>query len=370
MEDIDAFLEHDDSIPPGVDGTYDSEGDTVYLEELLTRYTGSSNGKGKSVVGKGRKEKGGKRIRRVQEQGRGGQEAGWSETRRGVGITINEGARKRNRSRYRGEEKQGTGEVKRRKCEEQGSQVKGKRGGEEKGEESTGVQRQERGERRNDRRLCGQEKKGSKWGREQGGSYQKSKGGEGGKEEETGKGKKSGKVRGPWSGRKQTGRKVCSSVGMWKAFIPSASERVLVGARKERRGQGIRGVVKGEWEAKELGFSRLRESIRVGGEGRNRREVENRRGDQEREWKEEKSEKKTNAERYRRRRGAEVERREEGRKVVRESGREVGRRGVAQEQEEKEGEGIKRRDKAGKRGSRETQGQGKKGRQSGGKGAE
>ncbi|GJS62586.1 reverse transcriptase domain-containing protein [Tanacetum coccineum] len=32
MEEIDAFLEHDDSIPPGVDGIYDSEGDTVYLE--------------------------------------------------------------------------------------------------------------------------------------------------------------------------------------------------------------------------------------------------------------------------------------------------------------------------------------------------
>ncbi|GJU42655.1 reverse transcriptase domain-containing protein [Tanacetum coccineum] len=30
------FLEHDDSIPPGVDGIYDSEGDTVYLEELLS----------------------------------------------------------------------------------------------------------------------------------------------------------------------------------------------------------------------------------------------------------------------------------------------------------------------------------------------
>ncbi|GJS25556.1 hypothetical protein Tco_0454188 [Tanacetum coccineum] len=35
MEEIDEFLEHDDSIPPGVDGIYDSEGDTVYLEELL-----------------------------------------------------------------------------------------------------------------------------------------------------------------------------------------------------------------------------------------------------------------------------------------------------------------------------------------------
>ncbi|GJS15284.1 reverse transcriptase domain-containing protein [Tanacetum coccineum] len=35
MEEIDAFLKHDDSIPPGVDGIYDSEGDTVYLEELL-----------------------------------------------------------------------------------------------------------------------------------------------------------------------------------------------------------------------------------------------------------------------------------------------------------------------------------------------
>ncbi|GKA17520.1 reverse transcriptase domain-containing protein [Tanacetum coccineum] len=36
IEEIDAFLEHDDSIPPGVDGIYDSEGDTVYLEELLS----------------------------------------------------------------------------------------------------------------------------------------------------------------------------------------------------------------------------------------------------------------------------------------------------------------------------------------------
>ncbi|GJS23027.1 hypothetical protein Tco_0451659 [Tanacetum coccineum] len=36
MEEIDAFLEHDNSIPPGVDGIYDSEGDTVYLEELLS----------------------------------------------------------------------------------------------------------------------------------------------------------------------------------------------------------------------------------------------------------------------------------------------------------------------------------------------
>ncbi|GJU56230.1 reverse transcriptase domain-containing protein [Tanacetum coccineum] len=36
MEEIDEFLEHDDSIPPGVDGIYDSEGYTVYLEELLS----------------------------------------------------------------------------------------------------------------------------------------------------------------------------------------------------------------------------------------------------------------------------------------------------------------------------------------------
>ncbi|GJZ01077.1 reverse transcriptase domain-containing protein [Tanacetum coccineum] len=36
MEEIDAFLEHDDSIPPGVDDIYDSEGDTVYLEQLLS----------------------------------------------------------------------------------------------------------------------------------------------------------------------------------------------------------------------------------------------------------------------------------------------------------------------------------------------
>ncbi|GKG08114.1 hypothetical protein Tco_0333946, partial [Tanacetum coccineum] len=35
MEEIDEFLEHNDSIPPGVDGIYDSEGDTVYREELL-----------------------------------------------------------------------------------------------------------------------------------------------------------------------------------------------------------------------------------------------------------------------------------------------------------------------------------------------
>ncbi|GJY40605.1 hypothetical protein Tco_0427875 [Tanacetum coccineum] len=33
---IDEFLEHDESIPPGVDSIYDSEGDTVYLEELLS----------------------------------------------------------------------------------------------------------------------------------------------------------------------------------------------------------------------------------------------------------------------------------------------------------------------------------------------
>ncbi|GJT59942.1 hypothetical protein Tco_1003475 [Tanacetum coccineum] len=36
MEEIDEFLEHDDSIPPGVDDIYDTEGDTVYLEELLS----------------------------------------------------------------------------------------------------------------------------------------------------------------------------------------------------------------------------------------------------------------------------------------------------------------------------------------------
>ncbi|GJT81230.1 reverse transcriptase domain-containing protein [Tanacetum coccineum] len=35
MEENDAFLKHDDSIPSGVDGIYDYEGDTVYLEELL-----------------------------------------------------------------------------------------------------------------------------------------------------------------------------------------------------------------------------------------------------------------------------------------------------------------------------------------------
>ncbi|GJZ19514.1 reverse transcriptase domain-containing protein [Tanacetum coccineum] len=36
IEEIDEFLEHDDSIPPGVDGIYDFEGDTVYLKELLS----------------------------------------------------------------------------------------------------------------------------------------------------------------------------------------------------------------------------------------------------------------------------------------------------------------------------------------------
>ncbi|GKB50636.1 reverse transcriptase domain-containing protein, partial [Tanacetum coccineum] len=36
IEESDAFLEHDDSLPPGVDDIYDSEGDTVYLEELLS----------------------------------------------------------------------------------------------------------------------------------------------------------------------------------------------------------------------------------------------------------------------------------------------------------------------------------------------
>ncbi|GKC68421.1 hypothetical protein Tco_1101019, partial [Tanacetum coccineum] len=36
MEEIDAFLKHNDSIPPGVDDIYDSEGDNVYLEELLS----------------------------------------------------------------------------------------------------------------------------------------------------------------------------------------------------------------------------------------------------------------------------------------------------------------------------------------------
>ncbi|GJS28946.1 hypothetical protein Tco_0489566 [Tanacetum coccineum] len=36
MEEINEFLKRDDSIPPGVDGIYDSEGDTVYLEELLS----------------------------------------------------------------------------------------------------------------------------------------------------------------------------------------------------------------------------------------------------------------------------------------------------------------------------------------------
>ncbi|GJZ78704.1 reverse transcriptase domain-containing protein [Tanacetum coccineum] len=35
MEEIDAFLEHDDSIHQMLTGTYDSEGDNVYLEELI-----------------------------------------------------------------------------------------------------------------------------------------------------------------------------------------------------------------------------------------------------------------------------------------------------------------------------------------------
>ncbi|GJV55621.1 reverse transcriptase domain-containing protein [Tanacetum coccineum] len=34
MEEIDEFIERDDSIPPGVEGIYDSKGDTIYLEEL------------------------------------------------------------------------------------------------------------------------------------------------------------------------------------------------------------------------------------------------------------------------------------------------------------------------------------------------
>ncbi|GJZ37017.1 reverse transcriptase domain-containing protein [Tanacetum coccineum] len=37
MEEIDEFLEHDDSIPPGVDGIYDSEGDTVTLRNYPPR---------------------------------------------------------------------------------------------------------------------------------------------------------------------------------------------------------------------------------------------------------------------------------------------------------------------------------------------
>ncbi|GJU77399.1 reverse transcriptase domain-containing protein [Tanacetum coccineum] len=43
MEEIDAFLEHDDSIPPGVDNIYDSKGDTVYLEELLSAINSDPN---------------------------------------------------------------------------------------------------------------------------------------------------------------------------------------------------------------------------------------------------------------------------------------------------------------------------------------
>ncbi|GJR08272.1 reverse transcriptase domain-containing protein [Tanacetum coccineum] len=36
IEEVDEFLEHDDSIPPGTEGVYDSEGDIAYLEELLS----------------------------------------------------------------------------------------------------------------------------------------------------------------------------------------------------------------------------------------------------------------------------------------------------------------------------------------------
>ncbi|GJZ01158.1 hypothetical protein Tco_0519119 [Tanacetum coccineum] len=43
MEEIDEFHEHDDSIPPGVDSIYDSEGDTVYLEELLSLINSDPN---------------------------------------------------------------------------------------------------------------------------------------------------------------------------------------------------------------------------------------------------------------------------------------------------------------------------------------
>ncbi|GJR75089.1 reverse transcriptase domain-containing protein [Tanacetum coccineum] len=43
MEEIDAFLEQDDSIPPGMYGIYDSEGDTLYLEELLSMINSDPN---------------------------------------------------------------------------------------------------------------------------------------------------------------------------------------------------------------------------------------------------------------------------------------------------------------------------------------
>ncbi|GJS63483.1 reverse transcriptase domain-containing protein [Tanacetum coccineum] len=43
MEEIDAFLEHDDSIPPGIDGIYDSKGDTLYLEKLLSMINSDPN---------------------------------------------------------------------------------------------------------------------------------------------------------------------------------------------------------------------------------------------------------------------------------------------------------------------------------------
>ncbi|GKF84360.1 hypothetical protein Tco_0249258, partial [Tanacetum coccineum] len=43
MEEINEFLEHDDSIPPGVDGIYDSDGDTVYLEQLLSVINSNPN---------------------------------------------------------------------------------------------------------------------------------------------------------------------------------------------------------------------------------------------------------------------------------------------------------------------------------------
>ncbi|GJS15255.1 reverse transcriptase domain-containing protein [Tanacetum coccineum] len=43
MEEINAFLEHGDSISPGVDRIYDSERDTVYLEELLSMINSDPN---------------------------------------------------------------------------------------------------------------------------------------------------------------------------------------------------------------------------------------------------------------------------------------------------------------------------------------
>ncbi|GKG31255.1 hypothetical protein Tco_0423743, partial [Tanacetum coccineum] len=42
MEEIDLFLTPDDSMPPGIENDdYDSEGDIIFLEELLSNYSPS-----------------------------------------------------------------------------------------------------------------------------------------------------------------------------------------------------------------------------------------------------------------------------------------------------------------------------------------